>query len=310
LGELFTDALAQSAAKLRQKLADISLKDEIRITTAKDMIDMSDTRENVEAVLKQVTGLTPPELGASLVRVLEGSRNPKAGKTVVAHWAGFTPSLRAAAVAVILRRVEWANSFLDAISSGQIKKTDLTVDQWSQFLNNPNGDLAKKAKGISGASGAISADCVEIVKKLLPLAKEQGDPVRGKEVFRVNCLVCHTFAGEGGKVGPELTGIGARDHGEILIDILDPNRSVEANYRSWNVFTKAGESYSARLETETQTTVEILDAAGQKHVLQRKDVEKMNATQLSIMPNGFESLPPEDLKALLAYLTQSHGPAN
>jgi hypothetical protein len=66
-----------------------------------------------------------------------------------------------------------------------------------------------------------------------------------------------------------------------------------------------GESYSGRLETETQTAVEILDPTGKKHVLQRKDIETMRGSELSIMPNGFETLSPADLKALLAYLTQS-----
>jgi putative heme-binding domain-containing protein len=89
-----------------------------------------------------------------------------------------------------------------------------------------------------------------------------------------------------------------------LIDILDPNRSVEANYRLWTVSTKDGETYSGRLESETQTTVEILDSSGHNHVIQRKEIDQMNGSLLSIMPNGFESLPPTDLKALLTFLTQ------
>ena len=117
----------------------------------------------------------------------------------------------------------------------------------------------------------------------------------------VNCAVCHAFNGTGGKVGPNLTGIGSREPKEILIDILDPNRSVEANYRSWIVST-GDETFAGRLESETQTTVEILDSTGQKHVIQRKDIKQMNTNGTSIMPNGFESLPESDLSALLAYL--------
>ena len=153
---------------------------------------------------------------------------------------------------------------------------------------------------------AISADREEIVKKLLPLAREKGDVVRGKEIFTVNCAVCHTFAGQGGKVGPDLTGIANRDRSDILVDILDPNRSVEANYRLWLVTTKDGETFSGRLETETQTSVEILDTTGQKHPIQRKDMASLESSELSIMPNGFEALPENDLKSLLEYLTQAH----
>ena len=98
-----------------------------------------------------------------------------------------------------------------------------------------------------------------------------------------------------------------RPRADILIEIIDPNRSVEANFRAWNVTTKDGESYTGRLETETQTTVEILDLTGLKHVIQRKDISKLEASVLSIMPTGFEALPPSDLSALLEYLIQAGG---
>jgi putative heme-binding domain-containing protein len=90
------------------------------------------------------------------------------------------------------------------------------------------------------------------------------------------------------------------------MEILDPNRSVEANYRLWNVTTKGGETFSGRLEAETQTSVEILDTTAQKHVVQRKDIATMDASQLSIMPTGFEALPQDDLKALIEYLANAH----
>jgi len=283
LGDTFAASLDQSTAKLRQKLADVSLADETRVSMAKDLIEMEDRPENIQFVLKQVNLLTPPDLGTSFIRVLAESRNPDTGKALVTHWDDFTPTIRAAAVASLARRFEWAHALLDAIERGQIHKTDLTVDQWSRFSNHAQASVAERAQKLSGATSAITADRVEIVQKLLPLAKEQGNPARGKEVFKANCAVCHTINNDGGKVGPELTGIAARDRGEILIDIVDPNRSVEANYRSWNVSTKDGESFSGRLETETQTSVEILDVSGQKHVIRnpvfragRYDVRRQN----------------------------------
>ncbi len=301
----FTATIAQHTGELRRKVGDSSMGKETRVAAATELIELADQPENIDVIMKQVTPLSPPEEGSAFIHVLAESRIGDTGGAVVKHWGDFTPAVRVAAAALLLRRAEWSNAFLDAIETGTIKRMDLTVEQWSQFANNPQPGVAERALKLAGTSGAVSADRVEIVKRLLPLAKEPGDPVRGREVFKANCAVCHTVNGEGGKVGPELTGIGARDHSEILIDILDPNRSVEANYRAWNVFTKDGESFSGRLETETQTTVEILDTAGQKHVVQRKDIEKLAATQLSIMPNGFESLAPEDLKALLTFLTKS-----
>src|SRR5690606_41729921 len=119
------------------------------------------------------------------------------------------------------------------------------------------------------SSDLVSPDRQEVVERLLPLAREKGDPARGREVFAANCAVCHYFNGEGGKVGPDLSGIHSRERGDILLEILDPNRSVEANYRLWNVNTRDGETLSGGLAAETQTTIELLDFNGQKHDQQR-----------------------------------------
>ncbi|HTH47552.1 MAG TPA: c-type cytochrome, partial [Candidatus Limnocylindria bacterium] len=157
---------------------------------------------------------------------------------------------------------------------------------------------------------AISADRAEVVKKLLPAAQLAGDIAKGREAFTKNCAVCHKFNGAGANIGPELTGVGARPKADILIDILDPNRSVEANYRLWNLSTKAGDTYAGRLDAETQTSVELTDLTGQKHVVPRKEIASLESSNQSIMPTGFESLGEADLSSILAYLATIHeGPA-
>jgi putative heme-binding domain-containing protein len=241
-----------------------------------------------------------------LINALGESRITRTGEALMDHWTDYSPTVRRTVIAVLMRRSEWAMALLDAIQKEKIRKTDLAPEHWSQLKQNPNRTIAGRAERLAEINNSISADREEIVKKLLPLTKEKGDPVRGKEVFTAACAVCHVFNGQGGKVGPDLTGIGARDRGEILTEILDPNRSVEATYRMWNVTTKGSETFSGRLDTETQTSVEILDTNAQRHVIQRKDIETMEGSQLSIMPTGLESIPPDDLKALLEYLTQTH----
>jgi len=291
---------------LKKQVADSSAADPHRIAAAKRLLGLDGKSDVVQMVLQQVNLLTPPGLATGLVGALTESRDRETGPALTAHWAQLTPAVRRAAIATLMRRVEWAFALLDAIEKGNISRTDLAAEQWSQLKLNPDRGIARRAERFSAIGGTISADRQEIVNKLLPLAKEKGDPVRGKEVFTTNCAVCHAINGQGGKVGPDLSGIAARDRSEILIDILDPNRSVEANYRLWNVTTKGGETYSGRLEAETQTSVEILDTTGQKHAIQRKDIGTMEGTQLSIMPAGLEALPPDDLKSLLEFLAQAH----
>lgn len=303
--EIFGGDIASIVARLKAQIADASASDDARIASARRLIGLDGSSETVHNVLEQVTLLSSPQLASGLINAVADARDPKAGQQLVRSWSSYTPAARRSATAVLMRKPEWAFSLLDAVEKRTISRTDIGVDQWSQLKQNPNRGVAGRAERLAAAGTYVSADREEIVNKLLPLATQKGDANHGKEVYTATCAVCHTFNGQGGKVGPDLSGIAAKGSKEILIDILDPNRSVEANYRLWNVTTKAGDTFSGRLEAETQTSIEILDTTGQKHTIQRKDIATLEASNSSLMPNGFEALPPSDLTALLAFLTQT-----
>lgn len=273
---------------------------------ASRLISLADSPETARFVLSHVTLLTPPEEASSLVRSLGESQIEASGQVLIEQWASFTPAVKRTAVSLLMRRSSWAMTLLDAIDAQTIPQTDLAPDQWSQLRQNPSRKVARRATQLSERIQTVSADRQELVEALLPLAKQKGDAERGQAVFTTSCAICHKIDGQGGDVGPDLTGIGARDRSEVLLDILDPNRSVEANYRLWTATTKNGEAFAGRLDSETKTTIEILDTAGQKHVLQRRQLESLAPSQLSIMPTGFEALPKEDLKALLEFMASSH----
>ena len=91
----------------------------------------------------------------------------------------------------------------------------------------------------------------------------------------------------------------------LIVEILDPSRSVEGNYRQYIVSTKAGRVLSGLLASETRTTVELLDAEAKRHTIQREDIDELQASTKSLMPEGFEKqLSKDDLVNLLEFLTQ------
>ncbi|MDB6052769.1 MAG: putative rane-bound dehydrogenase [Verrucomicrobiales bacterium] len=300
---LLGDRIQKMAEELKAQVRNTGSSQQQRIDAAGKLVRLDPDVSSVESVLSNVSLTSAPGLASGLISSLAESKDPRIGTLLVTKWSQLSPAMRRAAITVMLRRSPWANSLLDAIEKGTLSRTDLAAEYWTQLKANPDRALSARATTLSVAVGTVSADSQDIIKKMLPLASEKGDAVHGKEIFTANCAVCHTFNAQGGKVGPDLTGIAVRDRKDILIDILDPNRSVEANYRLWSVNMKDGESFSGRLETETQTSVEILDTAGQKHILQRGNITELKESQLSIMPNGFEALPANDLKALLEYLT-------
>ena len=131
-----------------------------------------------------------------------------------------------------------------------------------------------------------------------------GATARGKAVFKEHCGKCHMHSGEGGKVGPELTGMSVHPAKELLIHVLDPNRSVEGNYRAYTVATEDGRVVNGLLAGESKTSVELVDAEGKRHVVQRDEIDEFVPSTNSLMPVGFEKqIQPQGLADLLTFLT-------
>ena len=138
-----------------------------------------------------------------------------------------------------------------------------------------------------------------------PIVLKGGDASRGKEVFKQECAKCHTHSGEGGKVGPDLTGMAAHPKSELIVHILDPSRSVEGNFLQYTVSTTRRPRPNGLLAGETKTSIELLDAEGKKQTILRDDIDELASSKKSLMPEGFEkSIPAEGLADLLQFLAQ------
>src|SRR5205085_3964763 len=86
--------------------------------------------------------------------------------------------------------------------------------------------LARSA-GLSGETENLTdAELGKIAAQV-----KNGDPARGEQVYRrkeLSCMVCHAIGGAGGRVGPDLTSIGASAQVDYLVEsILAPNKKVK-----------------------------------------------------------------------------------
>jgi len=91
----------------------------------------------------------------------------------------------------------------------------------------------------------------------------------------------------------------------LLTHIIDPSRSVEGNYRVYTVALADGRTMNGLLASESKTAIEIFDAEGKKHAIQRDDIDALIASTKSLMPEGFEkTAKPDEIANLLEFLTQ------
>jgi quinoprotein glucose dehydrogenase len=121
-----------------------------------------------------------------------------------------------------------------------------------------------------------------------------GNAAKGRRLFAeradLGCQRCHKLKGEGGDVGPELTGL-AKSKGReyILQSLLDPNSAIATGFESVLIETKDGNSILGILKSETEKELQIQSAdAGLLHVLKSEIQSRQRGP--SAMPDGLTEL--------------------
>lgn len=163
-----------------------------------------------------------------------------------------------------------------------------------------------KAGGVATDTTALTG---EVIKELAVKAAASGDPLRGEFVYRrseLACMTCHSVGGAGGKVGPDLTSIGASAQVDYLAEsLLLPSAKIKEGYASVNIETKDGQSFTGTLARETPEEVVLHDATGAEVSMAKQNIQSRQNGSLSLMPNGlFENLPEQERLDLIAFLSQ------
>ena len=286
--DLFPEQSEAVVNSLRADVTDAKLDPTQRADSARRLVAAMDAQATVALLLKQISPTAAPEVQVGMLGALNDSRLADVGTSIITQWPQLTPTAQKAALDLMLRKSAWTGALLDGIQAGKVNAKDVLPQQWEMLASNPDAGISDRARKLQkSVGGAPSPDRAAIIKKLIHIADQQGDATRGKPVFEKNCMVCHTLEGKGGKVGPELTGIGARPRSDILLQILDPNRSVEGNYRQWIVKTKT-DVISGRIYSESKSAIEIMDSTGMLHNILREDIHVLKATDKGVMPEGLE----------------------
>src|SRR5262249_44049282 len=118
------------------------------------------------------------------------------------------------------------------------------------------------------------------------------------------CVTCHRLDNLGHQVGPDLiAALPNKTPDQLLIDLLDPSREVDPRYLAYLVTTRQGRTLTGLIAAETATSVTLRRAEGIEEVLLPTQVEQIQTTTKSLMPDGLEQqLKPQDVADLIAYL--------
>lgn len=184
--------------------------------------------------------------------------------------------------------------------------TNLSADELASLLKKYPEPVQKAADPLLKKLGVDLAQQKAHLESLKPLLT-QGQIEEGRKIFfgkKAACSGCHAVEDNGGKVGPDLTRIGAIRTGTDLLEAIAlPSASFARGYRSYLVVADSGRIYTGVISRESTDTVYLRTADLSEVRIARDEIEVMKESPTSIMPKGLEQrLTPQEIRDLLAYL--------
>ena len=125
----------------------------------------------------------------------------------------------------------------------------------------------------------------------------------GRNIFLQHCASCHKIGNQGGMIGPNLDGVNKWGPQALAEKILDPNRNISENFRTYTIKLKDGKVLTGLFRREAGEVIVFADIAGQEFSVPKKDIEERKASKYTLMPDHFGTiLSQNQFNTLLNYL--------
>ena len=210
------------------------------------------------------------------------------------------------ALTTLASRVLFAKALMAAVTSGAVKANELPADIVRQLrahgVKEINAQL-DKVWGVSRSTPAAKLKEIAKYKKLLEAkVNRPANLPRGRVLFQRTCGQCHKLYGEGGEIGPDITGSNRNNLDYLLTNMLDPNAEIPNDYRTTILRTKDNRVLVGVIRRNEGQSVTIATPAEVVTVAKR-DVAAIDPQNFSMMPEGLVlALKEEELRDLVAYL--------
>jgi putative membrane-bound dehydrogenase-like protein len=162
---------------------------------------------------------------------------------------------------------------------------------------------AGATKALHPSLPPASPDRAKVIAGYAKVAGLKGDPTRGKELFKMQCALCHRLKGDGHEIGPDLGMVTDKPDDWLLIAIFDPNAAIEARYQAQSIKLKSGAEMMGLIAAETANNITLRLPGGSEHAVLRSDIATEKPLGRSLMPEGLEgALDPQTIADLFAWI--------
>ncbi|HEX6963788.1 MAG TPA: HEAT repeat domain-containing protein [Lacipirellula sp.] len=242
---------------------------------------------------------TPPALKLAALDALRRQADGDVAEQLIASLPEQLPSVRRGIVELLTSQPKWAAELLAAAELDPTIADEIDPARRAMLVEHYDAAVRDVAQRLFGAAMQDRQEVVSRYRQSLTLA---GDAERGRQVFVANCASCHRLNGEGTAVGPDIGDSSMKSSAQLLADILDPNRAIDANYVSYTALTVDGLAHQGLIRSETDGGIVLLGGDGKTVTVLRDELESLTSGK-SLMPEGLEQqISRQQMADLLMYL--------
>jgi len=317
-----------------------SAPDRVRRAAAKAAADL-----NIKAAAPTLRTLVadasrPAESRVEALRALDALKDDKLADVARVAMNDADPSVRVEAVRAVAKSspddaIDTIRGVLDngpaiekqgafaTLAEIKNEKADTLLKSWLEKLDS--GQVAAEVR-LDLTDAAARRDMKDVLAKYeASFAKDDplgayrdslvgGDASRGRRIFRekaeVQCLRCHKVEGDGGDVGPELTGISAKkDRAYILEAIVLPNKQIAEGFETTLIAKTDGQVVSGIVKSQDDKEIRLMTAEGKPLTVLKTEIDETTRGNSAMPEDPIKNLTKGEIRDLIEFLMTTKGAA-
>lgn len=306
------DAVRQLSSQLSQIFGDVEATRRALAIVKNKAQSVADRREALRRLLNQQnqsasdaleTLLDEPAMTLDAIRGYAIVENDSAPQLLLGRYGKLNADHRRAVVETLATRKTYAAALLSAVEKKTVPRDEIPAHVARSLFGISPDRFVK----IFGEFKPVSQDRQKIIAKyksiLTAKAIEEASAARGRAVFKKTCASCHTMYGDGGKIGPDLTGSNRANLDYILLNSVDPSYDVPDAYKTVRVITNDGRVVNGVLAEEDNSRVVLKTVEEPRLVIAKEDIDIRSISPKSMMPDGqLDQMKTEEVIDLIKYL--------
>ena len=296
ISELFgdTEATQRAFATLKDKSAPAAQRIKaLQVLTAQQR----------QELLNELPGLLKePAMRKEAIRSIAAFDSDALGRLLIENYPTYSREEKAEVILTLSSRPRYGGMLTREIKAKRIPKNEVSPNVARQLLRVVGSGFIE----VWGPIEQVPSDAAAYARyrnMLTPEALAAGDLQKGKMLFQQTCGACHKMFGEGGVIGPDLTGSNRTDINYILMNVLEPSAEIQDDYKMVVINTRDGRTYTGNVIAEDQRQLTLRVVGRDPVIINKSSIQSKEETAVSMMPPGlFQNLTDKEVIDLVSYL--------